>query len=167
MSSIEVIESYFPDEDERLFVAPEIGDKVSVHYIARLEDGAEFDNSVKRGQPLDFVVGAQHVMPGLEKTVCDMKRYEHRTVRIPACEAYGDYDPELTEKVPLSAFPDAERLNPGIFIVLDLPGGPVRAKVRSVEDGQVVLDYNHELAGKSIILEAELLSVAEKAKSSL
>jgi len=40
------------------------GDSVSVHYRGYLSDGTKFDDSYERGQPLFFVVGAGHVIPG-------------------------------------------------------------------------------------------------------
>ena len=33
------------------------GDLVSVHYVGTLEDGTEFDNSLNRGKPIEFVLG--------------------------------------------------------------------------------------------------------------
>ena len=37
-------------------ISPKASDKVKVHYIGSLLNGTEFDNSVKRGEPLEFPV---------------------------------------------------------------------------------------------------------------
>lgn len=51
--------------------APKPTDKVRVHYIGRLLDGTEFDNSYARGQPLDnpvahFVTGFAAALPAMK-----------------------------------------------------------------------------------------------------
>jgi FKBP-type peptidyl-prolyl cis-trans isomerase len=38
------------------------GDTVSVHYTGRLADGTEFDSSLKRNDPISFVLGRGHVI---------------------------------------------------------------------------------------------------------
>ncbi|PNH08474.1 Peptidyl-prolyl cis-trans isomerase FKBP15-2 [Tetrabaena socialis] len=37
------------------------GDYVGVHYVGKLADGTEFDNSLTRGEPIEFQLGAQQV----------------------------------------------------------------------------------------------------------
>ena len=44
--------------------APERGATVRVHYVGTLEDGTQFDSSVDRGQPIEFVLGKGMVIRG-------------------------------------------------------------------------------------------------------
>jgi len=64
--------------------------KVSVHYIGRLEDNKEFDNSYKRNQPFQFQVGVRQVILGWETGLLGMKEGGKRTIFIPYNLAYGD-----------------------------------------------------------------------------
>ena len=48
------------------------GDKVKVHYTAKLEDGRVFE-STHDNPPLDFVVGDKNMLPGLEDGVIGME----------------------------------------------------------------------------------------------
>ena len=66
------------------------GDTVSVHYAGRLQDGTEFDNSKKRGAPLDFKVGSGQVIQGWEEGLVGMKVGGERILVIPPEMAYGD-----------------------------------------------------------------------------
>jgi FKBP-type peptidyl-prolyl cis-trans isomerase len=62
------------------------GDTVSVHYIGTLQDGTEFDNSKKRGQPFEFTVGGGQVIKGW----VGMKVGGQRILVIPPEKAYGE-----------------------------------------------------------------------------
>ncbi len=64
--------------------------KVSVHYIGRLEDNNEFDNSYKRNQPFHFQIGVRQVILGWETGLLGMKEGGKRTIFIPYKLAYGE-----------------------------------------------------------------------------
>ena len=66
------------------------GDTVSVHYVGTLENGQEFDSSVKRGEPFAFTLGEGRVIKGWEEGVVGMKIGGKRILVIPSDLAYGD-----------------------------------------------------------------------------
>jgi len=65
------------------------GDTVVVHYIGTLQDGFEFDNSNKRGDPFEFTVGGGRVIAGWEEGLIGMKVGGQRVLVIPPEKAYG------------------------------------------------------------------------------
>ncbi len=65
------------------------GDRVTVNYIATLEDGTEYDNSYKRGEPFVVIIGERRVIPGWEKGLLGIKKGEKRKLVIPPGLAYG------------------------------------------------------------------------------
>jgi len=67
----------------------EAGQRVSVHYEGRLEDGEVFDASRPRGQPFAFTIGAGQVIRGWEQGVAGMKIGETRRLTIPPELGYG------------------------------------------------------------------------------
>jgi len=138
----------------------EIGRKVKILYTAQLEGGTVLDSSDHHGgDPMEFVIGGGQVMPGLDKAVRDMVPHEKRSVAVPATDAYGEYKESLVEAIPAADFPGVEDLPVGGYIMLSLPDKRVRAKVVSVEDGLVTLDFNHEHSGKTILFDIELVEV--------
>lgn len=66
------------------------GDTVVVDYIGTLQNGEEFDNSKKRGEPFTFKVGQGMVIAGWEKGIVGMKVGGQRILVIPPDLGYGD-----------------------------------------------------------------------------
>ena len=64
--------------------------KVSVHYVGRLENNTEFDNSYKRNQSFQFQIGIRQVILGWETGLLGMKKGGKRTIFIPYNLAYGE-----------------------------------------------------------------------------
>jgi len=69
--------------------AAQKGRDVSVHYAGRLEDGTEFDNSFKRGEPIKFKLGVGQVIAGWDEGIGLMKEGGTATLTIPAHLGYG------------------------------------------------------------------------------
>lgn len=67
---------------------PEITSLVQVHYIGKLMDGTEFDNSYKRGNPADFSL--QNLIKGWQEGICLMPKGSKFTFYIPYDLAYGE-----------------------------------------------------------------------------
>lgn len=66
------------------------GDSVVVNYVGTLQNGLEFDNSYKRGEPFQFTVGAGRVIKGWEQGLVGMKVGGQRILVIPPDLAYGE-----------------------------------------------------------------------------
>ncbi|MBX7148797.1 FKBP-type peptidyl-prolyl cis-trans isomerase [bacterium] len=69
------------------------GKKVTVHYTGWLNDkgqkGKQFDSSLTRGKPFDFMLGVGMVIPGWDEGVAGMKIGGKRTLYIPSKLGYG------------------------------------------------------------------------------
>lgn len=138
------------------------GKKLRVHYRGTLDDGTQFDSSYDRGETLEFVCGAGQMIAGFDAAVVDMQEGEKKTVRIPAAEAYGERRDDLILTFPANQVPNIEQIHAGDKLFLQTPSGqPVPATVIKVDETGVVLDANHELAGKDLTFDIELVEVAE------
>jgi len=80
---------------------PKEGDKVYVHYIGKLTDGKEFDNSYKRGAPISFVLGAGQVIKGWDEGIALMNVGDKAVLTIPPQLGYGPI--EVPGMIPANA----------------------------------------------------------------
>jgi len=135
------------------------GDNVKVHYTGTLKDGTVFDSSINR-QPLAFMVGAGQMIEGFDKAVVGMKVGETKTVTIPAAQAYGEHEDSLVFTVAKKDMPPA--LNPQIgddLMMSTENGGSVNVKVVAVTASSITVDANHELAGRELIFEINMVEI--------
>lgn len=135
------------------------GKKVSVHYVGTLDDGTKFDSSRDRGEPLEFVCMAGQMIPGFDAAVRDMAVGETVNIRLKPADAYGERDEDLIQAIPRANMPGADSLEVGAQVMLSSPDGRVfQAKVAEVDESTITFDLNHEMAGKALNFEIELLS---------
>ena len=138
------------------------GQTVELHYVGTLEDGTEFDSSRTRNETISVEVGSGQLITGFDAALTGMKLGEVKNITLPPEEAYGDVNPEAYDTVPLNAFPDSFEPVVGNMVQGVSPDGrPVVAKINSVNDDSVTLDFNHPLAGKTLNFEIELLNIQE------
>jgi len=69
--------------------SPKPGQTIKVHYVGTLENGQEFDNSYKKGGPVDFRIGVGAVIKGWDEGLMGMKVGGKRKLFIPSDLGYG------------------------------------------------------------------------------
>lgn len=137
----------------------EDGDTASVHYTGTLSDGSQFDSSADR-EPLEFVLGAGNVISGFEEAVRGMKVGETKTVTLSPEEAYGPYYDELLIEFSRDELPEGFEPHAGQYLELTTGSGQtVQKPIVEVTETYIVVDVNHELAGKELTFEIELVQL--------
>ncbi|CCQ37765.1 FKBP-type peptidylprolyl isomerase [Natronomonas moolapensis 8.8.11] len=150
----------------------EQGDRVRLDYVGRFEDGTVFATSrpavatehdllpPEEGDPtpLSFTVGAAEVIDGLESAVIGMKVGAEATVRVPPEEAYGEHDPDRVREYDPEAFEAMVGEPPEIGTHVEAKND-LHGDVTAVTDESVQVDFNHELAGRTLRFDIEVLDV--------
>ena len=133
------------------------GDRVKIEYTGTLDDGTVFDSNIEQGSLLEFEVGGGQVIKGFDDAILGMREGEEKQFSISPADAYGEHDPTLIQKVPKEVFPPDAELAPGLLFEAGLPTGEkVPAIVTAIEEGIVVVDLNHPLAGKRLNFKIKL-----------
>ena len=136
------------------------GKKVRVHYRGTLNDGTQFDSSYDRNEPLEFVCATGMMIKGFDAAVVNMEVGEKVNVHLMPEEAYGPADPKKIISIPFAQLPGSEKLEIGQPVMLqDMYGQAFRVTVKDKSEDTITFDMNHEMAGKELNFEIELLEV--------
>ncbi len=141
--------------DSNKTIVVKTGDQIAVNYTGRLENGSIFDTSVGRS-PLEFTAGAGQMIKGFDSAVIGMKVGESKTVKLAPLEAYGEVNPNLVKSFDKNAFPDFNNLKVGMQLGTSTG---LTGTVTKVTDQNATVDFNHELAGKTLIFEITVFSI--------
>jgi len=126
------------------------GSKVTLQYVATVPGSTGIDY----GNVSEFIQGRHEIFPALEQQVVGMKPGEEKQVELSPAEGFGPHDDGKKMNIPKTLLPfgtkagDVLRNNAGAL-----------ATVAEVADTTAVLDYNHPLAGKPLVVQFKILKV--------
>lgn len=131
------------------------GHVVSMDYTLHV-DGKVVDSS-EGDEPLQFIQGMGHIIPGLENELYDMKVGDNKQVVVSAKDGYGELDTEAFMDVPRDAFPTDVPLEKGTELELrDQSGHPMFARIETISEDNIRLNMNHPLAGKELHFDVKI-----------
>lgn len=140
-------------------MAIETNQIVSIEYEVR--DGQTVVDSNIGGAPLVFMFGKGQIIPGLESGIVNMSIGEKSDVLVKAADAYGDYNHDAQQELPREQFAGID-LNVGMTLYgQGEDGGTVQVTVKEVKDENVVIDFNHPLAGKDLMFTVTINNVRD------
>ena len=134
------------------------GHVVTMHYTLRVN--GEIVDSSDADEPLMFIQGMGHIIPGLEQQLYEMHVGDKKKVSVAPKDGYGVVDAAAFMEVPRSAFPKEVPMKVGTQLELkDKSGHPTMARIESVTAESIRLDMNHPLAGKQLDFEVTIASL--------
>jgi peptidylprolyl isomerase len=154
------------------------GTLVYVNYTAKVKDTGEaiettieeeakkldIHDTDRRYEPRLVAVGEDWVLKGLDEEIAKMDVGEKKTAELPPDRAWGDRDPTLMRMVPLRKFGEkADELRVGDVVELDNR----IAVIRFIGSGRAQIDFNHRLAGKTLIYEIEALRKVDSGEDTI
>jgi FKBP-type peptidyl-prolyl cis-trans isomerase SlyD len=116
--------------------------------------------SSREREPLAVLIGHGNIIPGLEKALDGREAGERFEVDVAAADAYGERREGLTQRVPKKHF-GAQKLQPGMQVVLNTNFGPRAVTIEKVGMSVVDVDLNHPMAGKDLHFDIEVVEVRE------
>jgi len=126
------------------------GSKVTLQYVARVPGSTGIDYS----NISEFIQGRHEIFPALEREVVGMRPGEEKSVRLSPEEGFGPHDDEKKLNIPKTLLPLGAKKGD----ILQNDVGEL-ATVADLSDTNAILDYNHPLAGKPLVVEVKILKV--------
>lgn len=139
---------------------------VRIHYTLKDTDGNQLDSSIG-GEPLEYMHGIGSLIPGLEKELEGKKAGDKFHTEIEPALGYGEYDEKLVAKVPRAQFDTGAKITVGQQFQADTVTGPMIVKVTKIDDDKITVDGNHELAGKTLCFDVEIVDVRDATEEEL
>ncbi|HCK22563.1 MAG TPA: peptidylprolyl isomerase [Bacteroidetes bacterium] len=141
---------------------------VSLAYKLQRNDAAgETIEQVNNEQPFVFLYGVGSLLPDFESNLEGKTIGDKVSFGIAAADAYGLPDDKALEYVPKDIFIIDGKLAEDLLEIdnivnlRDQQGNLVRARVAEVNEAEVLLDFNHPLAGQDLFFSVEVLEVRE------
>jgi len=136
------------------------GHVVSMEYTLKV-DGEVADTS-QGGKPLEYVHGAGNIIPGLEREMVGMTVGDSKDVVVAAADGYGEEDDKAFMDVPREQFPQELPMKVCTELqVQNQEGQPMYARIDTVGDKSVRLDFNHPLAGKELHFSVKVVGLRD------
>lgn len=104
----------------------------------------------------EYITGKDELIPALEDALMGMKPGEHKRVELGPEDAFGPYDEQKMMKIRRDRLPATAR-NGSIYATID--GQPIT--VVALADDTAIVDLNHPLAGKHLVIDVAVLKVEQ------
>ena len=132
------------------------GTRVHLNFSLSLEDGSEVDSNFG-GEAVSFAMGDGSLLPGFEACLVGMRPGERKLFSLAPEQAFGETQQDNIQSLPRKSFDaDAELATGVVFNFADAAGGEVPGVVTAFDDETVTVDFNHPLAGRTILFDAQV-----------
>ena len=146
---------------------------VEVHYRLKEENAkGELLEETYGKEPFGFVFGVGMMIPGFEFEIEGMNAGDKKEFLIIAEEAYGLYNEQQIVPIPRENFgseeEQKEHLIEGNQINMhDQSGREHVGIVSELRENEVMIDFNHPMAGYDLYFEVEIISIRDTSREEL
>lgn len=135
------------------------GTTVTLHFRLSLEDGVVIDSTFEKA-PAEFTVGDGKLLPGFERKLMGMRVGEKQAFTVLPEDGFGQPNPNNVQSFRPDVFSEDMELAEGLVVSFaDATRAELPGVVKSISADEVIVDFNHPLAGRNILFEVEILAV--------
>ncbi len=133
---------------------------VKIHYTLKDDSGSVIDSSSGK-EALEYLHGVGMLIPGMERELEGHEKGDKFSTVIAPKDGYGEYRQEYVVEVPRDRFDVNTEIQVGQKFQADTPTGVMLVTVTKVTPETITIDSNHELAGKNLHFDVEVVDVRE------
>lgn len=135
------------------------GVQITLHFELRLEDGEVVDSTFG-GKPGRFTFGEGTLPSGIEGLIQGMKAGERQSLPVKPEHGFGMPNPQNIQRFKREDFATVENLQTGLVMSFaDAAKAELPGVIREVTEDEVVVDFNHPLAGRTLELDVEIIKL--------
>src|SRR3989338_4717064 len=159
-----ILQNMQRDKDDQM----NSGDFIRIDYVGKIKESGEIFDITKEDAakqegiynpqfkygPVPVIIDANFVLPGLNEVLKEMKVGDKKIIEVPPEKGFGKREADLIKLIPGSKFKDQD-IDP-------MPGRTVevnkmKGTILSNDGGRVRIDFNHTLAGKTLVYDLEIM----------
>ncbi|MFT5708459.1 MAG: FKBP-type peptidyl-prolyl cis-trans isomerase SlpA [Oceanospirillaceae bacterium] len=130
---------------------------VELFFEIRLADGSIVDSNFKQ-KPAVFKVGDGNMLAGFESVLMGLAAGDKQVFTLKPEQAFGMPNPSNMQSVNRSKFTDMD-LEVGLVVSFQDPSGELPGVVSAIEGSEVIVDFNHPLAGQTLEFQVDIVNV--------
>ena len=134
---------------------------ISIEYTLNDANTNEQLDTNVGGAPLEFLSGMGQIIPGLEKEIENLPAGEKADVVVQPADGYGEYNEEAVQTLPKEQFAGIDLVEGMSLYGTGESGETVQVVVKSLDEDDVTIDYNHPMAGKTLMFSVSILDVRD------
>jgi FKBP-type peptidyl-prolyl cis-trans isomerase SlpA len=135
------------------------GTRVTLHFALLRGTGEEVDSTYSR-KPATFEVGDGNLLPGFEEAMFGLVAGESATLEVPPERAFGQRNPQNVQRMARHLFAPDMALDVGLVVSFaDAARAELPGVVVEFDDEEVVVDFNHPLAGEPLRFDVSVIRV--------
>jgi FKBP-type peptidyl-prolyl cis-trans isomerase SlyD len=133
---------------------------VTFHYTLNDSEGG-YTESTEGKDPAAYLHGYGGIVRGLEREMRGKQAGDEFSVTVKPEDAFGVFQPEAVQRVPIKHLERPGKLEVGRVIVVNTRQGRAQGIVRKVGRFNVDVDFNHPMSGRTLIFDVKIVDVRD------
>lgn len=134
--------------------------EIILHFDLTLEDGTAADSTRVNNKPAKMVMGDGSLTPNFEACLLGLTIGDKKSFTLAPTDAFGMPNPDNIYHVDRTKFSADMEVSEGMIMGFSQPdGSELPGIIRSIAGHSVTVDFNHPLAGQTVIFAVEILDV--------
>jgi len=132
--------------------------KVTTEFTLKLQDGTVVATTEGK-EPVTFQMGSKAMMPAVQSQIVGMEEGQTKTLTLGPEQAFGQSNPEAIKEIDTEKIPAELRKVGQALSLSGQDGKPIQARVVEIGEEKSKLDFNHPLAGRTVVVELKIIKV--------
>jgi FKBP-type peptidyl-prolyl cis-trans isomerase SlpA len=133
--------------------------RITLHFSLKLDDGVVVDSTFDKA-PASFTYGDGSLLKGFEEKLIGMQAGNKARFTVLPEHGFGQHNPSNVQQFARKDFSADMTIEKGLMVSFaDASQSELAGVVTSVNSERVDVDFNHPLAGRTIVFDVEIIAV--------
>lgn len=146
-------------------------ERIEKNKVVEIEYQLKDENSeiIETSETFSYLHGYNNIISELEKELEGLKVGEEKEIILTPDKAYGNYDLEKVQNIPIDAFEGTDIKENETYYAQTEDGQIVYFTIKKIDmvSRNVKVDFNHPLAGKTLIFNIKVKSIRDATREEL